>query len=1094
MDIFANDEQIDLLLKTLSNTKRVTYLFGAGFSMSIGNHSISWQNWINKGLDFLNQNQKDEICSSLTISNTNSLINIAGLLFEKLGSINKFDDFMQSTIETIVPIQQDLIEALKLIVRNGDLISTTNYDLVIEKATSLKPITYNNAGEILKILKEESKNKILHLHGVYSRDYQINDIIATQDQYDEIVKNQGAQFVQNLLSINPIIIVGCGGTVDDPNLKNFLQFSTKYLSLDVPYFYLHCKKDSLDGLPDKIIPICYGDSYEELPTFMLNVTMTRIRKNLNIKDICRVNPYIKTSCSNSAYSRMHYAAKYLDFIGRKDELSKLDDFLRTEDDFSWWMVTGEAGMGKSRLLLEWLYNLPSDWFGFFANINADFSKYKPFSNTIIVLDYVAGREKQCSSLIQQIIEIFKNSIYKIRIILVERHYEPDKKDWFYNLAKNLKPVDKIFFENSAYSNPITPLEIGKLKYEEEKEYIKNYLEKYVNELNTEDLKEKYLKNINISIRKIHKSFKKMLKGIFHRPLYLSIFIEVWIDKSGEFSIKNSEELLECFLEKEEQRWLEKFNNDRNILNAYLKLLAIACVTEFLCVNEDNLHYQGQSNILCKYLLSNEETGRRKISLTDLFIVTKPNNDNPTMSDYIIEPLYPDIIREFIVLYYIGETESKMFAQTARYVSIVQLSMFLAHALDDFPKNKQFVEMLMAEPNEDCEYFDYFLGLIMHMLDLQDYDYIINNLLNTSQQVTEDFGIYELYTWLKLAEVQSYKLYKKEISVDDYMKRANKFTDFINKKFNLPNVKEHSLDIFEIWFEGLYNNEKTKQADEYLISIKNIINKIPEDYDFFANAATVYCECYQKMLILHARKNDYNSCKKDIEIIEEYLNILPNDEDIYNSYIKTVSDYILKLCKSQEFNRIKEFLSKLKDLYEHYNDVKIAECLSIIYANFFSLRINECIEADDDLDENDKILKQYKIEIETLLNKYPDNEHIVESFVSIKSNLLMALCLHEHEVRIDDKLLQTIREYYNKWKNNIDIIEGLGKLIYIKALSLISQEKTNQVKTLIKQLENIEIESRPIYKEYISSNDELKTWIKMLKNGIKLQNVFREFMY
>lgn len=199
-----------------------------------------------------------------------------------------------------------------------------------------------------------------------------------------------------------------------------------------------------------------------------------------------------------------------------------------------------------------------------------------------------------------------------------------------------------------------------------------------------------------------------------------------------------------------------------------------------------------------------------------------------------------------------------------------------------------------------------------------------------------------------------------------------------------------------------------------------------------------------------------------------------------------------MCGTQEFNCIEKFLPKLKNLYERYSDEKLAECLSIIYANFFSLRINECISTDN-IDKNDKILKLYENEIVILLNKYPDNEHITESFASIKSNLLMAICLHKHEVELDDKLLQTFREYHNKWNNNIDIIEALGKIIYIKALNLISQEKTKQVKTLIKELENLEIESRPIYKEYISSNDELKTLVKTLKNGIKLQNSFKEFM-
>lgn len=1086
------DKNKKQLFEILSNSERLVYLCGTGFSMSLGKHFYTWLNWIKESKKYLGTSVQNPIDEKLSIGTTNSLIDAADIMLEELKNNNKYNDFMSATVGSVKAISPELKKALKLITHLGDLITTTNYDLSIEDATGLESATYNNSSEILNIIKQQIKNKIIHLHGVYCPNLNIDDIIANSKQYENIVNNQGAQFIQNLIGTYPIIVVGCGGTVEDPNLKNFLQFSKKYLNLNIPYFYLYCKNDSIDTIPENMIPVCYGNSYEDLPDFMLFIAMKRMREHINIKDICRVNPYIQTSYSGSAYSRMHYTAKYLEFIGRQDELIKLDNFLNTEDNFSWWMVTGEAGMGKSRLILEWLYNLPTDWFGFFANIEPDkFKDFKPFSNTVVVLDYVAGREKKCAEIIEHLIEIFKNSSYKLKILLVERHYESDKKDWFYTLKQHFKPTDKILFENSSYSkNPIVPLEIGKLKYDEEKEYIKNYLEKYINELNIEDLKDKYLKNTNNSIKKIHKAFKRKLKGLFHRPLYLSIFIEVWIDKSGEFSIKNSEELLECYLEKEEKRWLERFNNNRIVLNAYLNLLALACVTEHLCINDDNLHYHEQSDILYNYLLSEEQAGRRKTSFTDLFIVDEPNENNPTKIDYMIEPLYPDIIREFIVLYYIREEESKIFAQTARYESGILLAMFLAHALDDFPKNEKFIEMIMTEPNEDCEYFDYFIGLIANMFDVPDYNRIINNLLNTSQQVTEDFGIYELLTWRKLAVVQSYNLYKKEMKIEDYITSTNKFTEFINKKFNLPNVKELSLEIFEIWFKGLYNSENTKQAEEYLISIKNIINKMPEEYEFFANAATVYCESYQKMLILHARKNNYDSCQKDIEIIEEYLNIFPNDEDIYNSYIQALYDYVFKLCGAQEFNRIEKFLPKLKKLYKQYGDVKLAECLAIIYANFFSLRINKCMNTSNNLDENDVILKQYETEIETLLNKHHDNENISASFTSIKSNFLMTLCFNEHKVLLNDTLLQTFREYHNKWQKNIDIIESLGKLIYIKALYLLSNtQNTKQVKILIKELEELELKSQPIYNEYVSSNDELKTLIKMLKSSILLKNSF-----
>ena len=1100
MGTIVNENSFDLLLKTISTSKRITYLCGAGFSMAIGEHTCSWKNWINEGLKYLNSTQKEKISSLLALNDAESLINAAGLLIEELNIVEKYAEFMNSTIETITPKQKDLIEALKLIVRNGDLVATTNYDLTIEKSTNLKPITYNSAGEILKILKEESENKILHLHGAYSYNYQINDIVATPNQYNEIVANQGAQFVQNLLSTNPIVIIGCGGTVEDPNLKNFLQFSTKYLSLDVPYFYLHCKKESLDGLPDKFIPVCYGDSYEELPSFLLDIAMTRVRENLNIRDICRVNPYLEIQTNNSAYSRMHYTTKYLDFIGRKEELSNLNEFISGNESLSWWMVTGEAGIGKSRLLLEWLSKLPSDWFGFFANINEScidkYNDFKPFSNTAIILDYVAGQEKSCASIIKILTEVFEKSIYKLRIILVERHYEPDKKDWFFKLKDYLNPTDKIKFDNAAYSkSPIQPLKIGKLKYDEENEYIKKYLKKYIIELNNESLNEQYLKNLNSSTKKIHKAYKKMLKGLFQRPLYLSIFIEVWIDKAGDFTIKNSEELLECYIEKEEKRWLERFGNDRQILNAYLKLLSLACAIEMLCVNEDNFYYQKPSDIFYNFLLSEEQAGIRKTSWTDLFTYSKINENNPSEYHYIIEPLYPDIIREFIVLYYINKEECDIFARTARKVSVIQLSMFLMHALEDFPNNDKFIEMVLTPPNEDCEYFDYFLGLISKMFDLPNHDRAINILLNTSPQVTEDFGIYELYTWKQLAEVLGYRLFEGMITTEKYIETANKFTDLVNKKWNIKNVKESVVEIFEVWFKGLHNSENTEQAEKYLNSIKNIIDKMPKDDNLFAEVATIYCECYQKLLVLHARSNDYQKCKKDIKIIEGYYELFPEDDDIYDSYLTAICDYVLKLCSTQEITLIKEVLPKLKKLYSEDDDEELAECLATIYANFYIKEIEKYIYTEENFNENDEQLKTNEKEIVSLLNEYPQNEKITVAFASIKSNFLMTKYVRNQNVNIDDEFLYRFRDYYQKWSDNVEFIDAYGKILYIKIINLISNlGDKKRIQILLQELEQLEINTRSVYQEYADPRNDLKGFIRTIKDAIELQNAIIDSGY
>lgn len=195
-----------------------------------------------------------------------------------------------------------------------------------------------------------------------------------------------------------------------------------------------------------------------------------------------------------------------------------------------------------------------------------------------------------------------------------------------------------------------------------------------------------------------------------------------------------------------------------------------------------------------------------------------------------------------------------------------------------------------------------------------------------------------------------------------------------------------------------------------------------------------------------------------------------------------------MCGNQKFNLLKEIQPKLQVLYEKYNDEKLAENLVIIYANFYSLRINDFLNNKEVVVSTDEILKKYENKITELLNKYPYNEHIVEAYVSIKSNFLLTKFTQKQNVLVDNNMLQTFRQYHQEWQNNIDIIEAFGKLIFIKASILLSNLKNKRVfQTLLEELKQLEIKSRNLYKEYHSQNNELKTYIMVLENGIELQN-------
>lgn len=143
--------------------------------------------------------------------------------------------------------------------------------------------------EILSIIRSTAENKVIHLHGMYDERDGIDNIIADYIQYQTILRNSGAQFIQNLIGTNPIIIVGCGGTMEDPNLSGFMSFAYEKLGTsDIPYFYLMKSGDTIPNLPMNAIPVFYGDDYEDLPLFLSEIAMTRLQKRAGLQSVMHI--------------------------------------------------------------------------------------------------------------------------------------------------------------------------------------------------------------------------------------------------------------------------------------------------------------------------------------------------------------------------------------------------------------------------------------------------------------------------------------------------------------------------------------------------------------------------------------------------------------------------------------------------------------------------------------------------------------------------------------------------------------------------------------------------------------------------------------
>jgi hypothetical protein len=151
-------------------------------------------------------------------------------------------------------------------------------------------------------------------------------------------------------------------------------------------------------------------------------------------------------------TRFLYSAGHVPLLGRESELQALEKFLYCDHQFSWWMMTGPGGVGKSRLALEICRRHGMAWRAGFLPIDVRYDRWDdwhPSRPTLIIADY-AGRRAEPLGSIARSLDQRLNLDNPVRLLLLERDANGR---WLTDFTGT--GTDRSIIESAQYGAPLS---------------------------------------------------------------------------------------------------------------------------------------------------------------------------------------------------------------------------------------------------------------------------------------------------------------------------------------------------------------------------------------------------------------------------------------------------------------------------------------------------------------------------------------------------------------------------------------------------------------------------------------------------------------
>lgn len=382
-------------------------------------------------------------------------------------------------------------------------------------------------------------------------------------------------------------------------------------------------------------------------------------------------------------ARLVYRASYK-LIGREELLSDWMQRLAGDPSlavrgarFRWMLVTGDGGMGKTHMALEFTRRLRAEgWDAGFLSpkqlLRFDPEHWRPRFDTLMVVDYPALSPTAVRDLLRGLLEIHTDFDFRVHVLLLER----DAEGAWTKLAFPTDSTQLLLEEHGASDKPLAEFPLPSVA----PEMIAAMMAERITSLGGAPPKSQDLINAVASV------------DALQRPLFALATAEFLVEVTKANPTR--EQVLGYILEREEStRWHPSSNDDNVYREACKRMLMLATIT--LSGQSTGITILSQKSEVVGRLFDEEVynslPSRLKASLPEWPASGRPGDDDllREMGAGLehLPALEPDILGEYFVFHVLrnqSPAKRQLLIDAAFEIGEHATSVFILRVLRDFP--------------------------------------------------------------------------------------------------------------------------------------------------------------------------------------------------------------------------------------------------------------------------------------------------------------------------------------------------------------------------------------------------------------------------